>query len=162
VSHFVARMILPAEFEPTREQFNSRWVMSAAELIRAPVEVWRSNLEVVADYIGDYYSWMTVTLIFPVLWFGVRQKRFPDLVLTIMCLSGGGAVILLLRGFNEYIFNTAIIAVLLPLLARGAFVIRDLGQRGNLRWIRISLLVCAGILIVNWGYQLALMSSSPG
>ena len=65
-------------------------------------------------------------------------------------------------GFNEYVFNTAVIAVLVPVLARTAVLIWELKQSGKAAWPRASLLVLAGLVSLNWGYQLILMSVSPG
>lgn len=105
VAHLITRGILPPEFNPTKEQFNRRWVLSAGELLATPVDLWRANLRVVADFINSYYS-----VFVPVL-FGVfvhhtwQRKSAPDAVLALMCLCGGAAIAFLLRGFNEYLFK---------------------------------------------------------
>ena len=161
-SHAAARMVIPSAFDSTREHFNGRWVMSPRELFHFPMEAWRTNLRVVAEYVGSYYSW-AVPLFFCVFTgFAVRRRNLPELALAIMCLAGGGAVIFLLRGFNEYLFNTAVIAVLLPLLARTGLLVWDMTRSGNAGRVRAGLLICAGILAGYWGYQLVLMSCSPG
>lgn len=161
-SHAASQLVIPSAFDSAREHFNSRWVMSPRELFHFPIEAWSTNLRVVAEYVGSYYSW-AVPLFFCVFTgFAFRRRNLPELALAIMCLAGGGAITFLLRGFNEYIFNTAVIAVLLPLLARTGLLVWDMTRNGNAGRVRTCLLICAGILIGHWGYQLVLMSCSPG
>jgi Dolichyl-phosphate-mannose-protein mannosyltransferase len=161
-AHAAAQLVTPAAFDSTRENFNSRWVMSPRELFHFPMEAWRTNLRVVAEYAGSYYSWAVPLFFCGFTGFAFRRKNLPELALAIMCLAGGGAVIFLLRGFNEYLFNTAIIAVLLPLLARTGLLVWDMTRNGKAGRVRAGLLICAGIVACHWGYQLALMSCSPG
>jgi hypothetical protein len=161
-SHAAPQLVIPSMFDSAREHFNSRWVMSPRELFHFPIQEWSANLRVVAEYVGSYYSW-TVPLFFCVFTgFAFRRRNLPELALAIMCLAGGGAITFLLRGFNEYIFNTAVIAVLLPLLARTGLLVWDMTRNGNAGRVRVGLLLCAGILAGHWGYQLVLMSCSPG
>jgi 4-amino-4-deoxy-L-arabinose transferase-like glycosyltransferase len=161
-SHAAPQLVIPSAFDSAREHFNNRWVMSPRELFQFPMEAWRTNLHVVADYVGSYYSW-AVPLFFCVFTgFAVRRRNLPELALAIMCLAGGGAITFLLRGFNEYIFNTGVIAVLLPLLARTGLLVWDMTRNGNAGRVRVGLLICAGIVAGHWGYQLILMSCSPG
>ena len=161
-SHAAPQLVIPSALDSAREHFNSRWVMAPRELFHFPMEAWSTNLRVVAEYVGSYYSW-AVPLFFCVFsGFAFRRRNLPELALAIMCLAGGGAVTFLLRGFNEYIFNTAVIAVVLPLLARAGLLVWDMTRNGNPGRVRTGLLICAGILAGHWGYQLVLMSCSPG
>jgi hypothetical protein len=157
-----ANAFIPAEFNATREEFNRRWVMSLPELAAPPMAIWRANLLMVADYIGSYYSW-PVLLFFCIfscraLW----RKNFPELTLALMCLVGGTAVIFLLRGFNEYLINTALITALLPLLARMAVLVANLFREKGNAWLRYAGLICAGFILAHWTYQDILMVISPG
>ena len=161
-SHLAAALVIPSAFEGTREHFNSRWVMSVPELFHLPLETWRANLLVVAEYIGAYYSWAVPLLFCTFVGFAIWKRNLPELALALMCVAGGGAVIFLLRGFNEYLFNTAVIAVLLPVLARTVLLVWNMNRIGYAGRVRASLLICAGIMLGHWGYQLVLMSSSPG
>jgi hypothetical protein len=161
-SHAAARLVLPSAFDATRDNFNSRWVMSSRELLHFPMEAWGANLRVVAEYVGAYYSWAAPLFFCVFAGFAFRRRNLPELTLVIMCLAGGGAVVCLLRGFNEYLFNTAVIAVLLPLLARTGLLVWDMTRSGNAGRVRTGLLLCAGILAGHWCYQLVLMSCSPG
>jgi Dolichyl-phosphate-mannose-protein mannosyltransferase len=161
-SHMAAGLMIPPEFDGTRNHFNGRWVMSAREFFQLPMEAWRTNLRVVVEYIGSYYSWSVPLFFCTFIWFALRRKSFPELALAFMCLAGGCAVIFLLRGFNEYLFNTAVIAVLLPLLARTGLLVWDMARIGKAGRVRAGLLVCAGIMAGHWGYQIVLMRSSPG
>ncbi|MFL6583927.1 MAG: ArnT family glycosyltransferase, partial [Chthoniobacterales bacterium] len=113
-AEMIAALFQPAAYNATKARFNSNWVMSAPELVRFPIAVWRSNLQVVADYITSYYSWLVVAFVVAFVWLALRRKRLNELVLALLCLSSGASVCLLLRGFNEYIVNTAIIVTLLP------------------------------------------------
>jgi hypothetical protein len=155
----VANALLPSEFNAAREHFNSRWVLSFSELFDLPIAIWRANLALVADYIGSFYSWIVALLFCVFCWFALRRKNFVELTLVFMCAAGATATIFLLRGFNEYLINTAVIAALLPLLARSAVLIRhSLGKQGPMRR---TLLLCVGLVLVYWGYQDILMGMSP-
>jgi hypothetical protein len=162
LSHAAAGIVIPSAFDSTREQFNSRWLMSPRELFHFPTEAWRTNLHIVSEYVGSYYSWVAPLFFCVFTGFAVRRRNLPELALAIMCLAGGSAIIFLLRGFNEYLFNTAVIAVFLPLLARTGLLVWDMTRSGNTGRVRAGLLICAGILAGYWGYQLVLMSCSPG
>ncbi len=161
-SHTAAHLATPSAFDGTREHFNSRWVMSVRELLQFPMEAWRTNLSVVADYVGSYYSWGVPFFLCVFVAFALRRRNLPELALALMGLAGGGAVIFLLRGFNEYLLNTAIVAVLLPMLARIGLIIWDMTRSGSVGRARAGLLICAAILVAHWGYQLVLMTCSPG
>lgn len=161
-SYFAAEFLIPPEFDGARELFNSRWVISGRELFWLPMDVWHTNLRVVGEYIGSYYSWLVPLFVCTFIGFAIRRKSIPELALAFMGLAASGAVIFLLRKFNEYIFNTAVIVVLLPLLARTAFLVWNAARNGKTAWVRGGLLVCAGIMAGHWGYQVILMSISPG
>ena len=154
-------MILPNEFSATRARFNSHWVMTPSELFRFPLKVWSANLHLVGAYIGAYYSWLVAVFVGVFLWFGWRRKNLPELTLAAICLTSASAIIFLLRGFNEYLFNTAVIVTLLPLLARTGLLVWELARVGPLRFVRIGLLAAAGMLLVSWSYQIVLIKISP-
>ena len=162
LSIFAANALLPAEFSATREHFNSRWTMSFHELAGLPFAAWRANLDVVADYIASYYSWVALIFFCVFGWLALRRKNSADLALTLMCLTGAGVVIFLLRGFNEYLFNTAVIAVFIPLLGRMGVVINDFARATKTGLLRYPALLCAGFLVAHWGYQDILMNVSAG
>jgi hypothetical protein len=161
-SHFAASLILPSEFNGTKEQFNGRWVMTLREIFQLPMEAWRTNLLRVGEYIGSYYSWSVMLFFCAFSWFAVQKRNLTELALASMCLASGGAVIFLLRGFNEYLFNTAVIVVLLPLLARTGWVVWNMARNGKESLVRVGLLLLAAIILAFWGYQIVLMAASPG
>ncbi len=154
--------LIPSEFDATKERFNARWVLTPTELMKLPAEAWGRNLRVVGDYIGAYYSWLVPVFVSAFLWFSIRKRRIPELALASMCLGGAVAICFLLRGFNEYMFNTAIIAVLLPLLARTGVLIWELRSGGAERYARNGLLALAAVTLTFWIYQIILMAVSPG
>lgn len=157
-----ADAMLPSRFNATRDHFNSRWVLSIAEVLRFPIEIWRANLGVVGDYIGSYYTW-AITLFFAGFsWFAFRKKNFPELTLAGMCLAGAFAVTFLLRGFNEYMLNTAVIVALLPLLGRMAVFLcaPAHSRKGDL--VRRAVLAGGGLVLAHWASQDILMGTSPG
>lgn len=161
-SHFISHLMLPAEFNATKEQFNRHWVMSVPEIVRLPINIWYANLRVVEEYIDAYYSWSVGVFFCVFLWFAFRDKDLAGLSLALMCVAGGGAIAFLLRGFNEYLFNTAIIVALLPLLARTVLLAWTLDSGGGEGLLRAAILALATIMVSFWGYQIALMRVSPG
>lgn len=162
VSLVAANAVLPREFDATRAEFNSHWVMSWRELLAMPLGIWRANLRLVADYIGSYYSWAVVPLFGVFAWRGLRRKNFPELTLAFLCLVGSSGLVLLLRGFNEYLFNTAVIAALLPLLARTAIFVVGFFRGDETLLLRSGVAICAGLVVAHWTYQDTLMAISPG
>lgn len=161
-SYLAAGLVIPPEFNDSKEQFNRHWVMSAREIFQLPMETWRANLGVVGNYIGSYYSWSVLLFYCTFCWFGLQRKNLAELALAFMCLASGGAVIFLLRGFNEYLFNTSVIVVLLPLLARTGVLAWNLAHDGRESLVRVCLLVLAGGTLAYWGYQIVLMGNAPG
>ena len=87
-SVIAAKAVLPAAFNSTRDHFNSRWVLSIAEVFSFPTSIWRTNLGVVADYIGSYYTWAVALFFAGFTWLALRRKNFPELTLAGMCLAG--------------------------------------------------------------------------
>jgi hypothetical protein len=161
-SHFAASLIIPTEFNDIKEQFNRHWVMSPREIFQLPMETWRANLRVVGEYIDSYYSWSVAVFFCTFLWFASQKRNFAELALASMCLGGAGAVIFLLRGFNEYLFNTSVIVVLLPLLARTGFIVWNLARSGKESLVRAGLLALGAVMLTSWGYQMVLIGHSPG
>lgn len=161
-SALAADSMLPSAFNPIRDRFDSKWVMQPSEVLRFPVEIWRANLANVADYIASYYTWVVALFFCWFTWLAFRRKNFPELTLAGMCLAGAGGVIFLLRGFNEYLFNTALIAVLLPLLGRMAVSLCASAPLGKANLLRRALLTFGAIALIHWLYQDILMGMSPG
>jgi hypothetical protein len=161
-AHFATSLVIPPEFNDIREHFNGHWVMSLREIFQLPMETWRANLQIVGEYIDSYYSWSVALFFCTFLWFAFQKRNFAELVLAAMCLAGGGAVIFLLRGFNEYLFNTSVIVVLLPLLARTGVIVWNLARDGKESLVRAGLLALAAGMLAFWGYQIVLMRDSPG
>lgn len=161
-SRIAADAMLPSAFDTTRDHFNSRWVMSTAEVFRLPLGIWQANLGVVADYICAYLTGALALLFCGFTWVALRKKNFPELTLAGMCVAGAIAVTFLLRGFNEYLFNTAVIVTLLPLLARlGLSLLMSAhSRRGEL--VRFAALSLGGLALTHWIYQDILMAVSPG
>ena len=160
-AQMAAKAVLPSEFNATRQRFNSQWVMSARELLQFPTHVWTANLKLVADYIDAYYSWFLPFFVGVYVCAAVYQKRWKDLVLVAMCLDGAAGVILLLRGFNEYLINTAVIVVVLPMLARTGLWIWNLARIGPDRLLRGGLTVFASLMLTYWAYQIGVAGASP-
>ena len=161
-SRFAANAVLPSAFNAARDHFNSRWVMPAGELFRFPIEIWRANLGVVADYIGSYYSWAVAAIFCGFSWIAFRKRNFPELILACMCLAGAIAVTLLLRGFNEYMLNTAVIVVLLPFLGRMTVVLGASAQSRKGDLVQWAVLAAGLLVLAHWTYQDILIGTSPG
>ena len=161
-SVIAANALLPAGFNSTRDHFNSRWVLSIAEVLSFPTSIWRTNLGVVADYIGSYYTWAVALFFIGASWLAWRRKNLPELTLAVMCLAGAIAVTFLLRGFNEYMLNTAVIVALLPLLGRMAvFLLAPARSRRGIL-MRQAVLAGGGLVLAHWAAQDILMGTSPG
>jgi 4-amino-4-deoxy-L-arabinose transferase-like glycosyltransferase len=156
------RALLPTTFDATRESFKRVWVLSPQELLQLPIHVWRENLSVVSDYIGSYYSWFVPVFFGAFLLCAFRRKNLAELALPFMSLAGAAALIFLLRRFNEYLFNTAVIVPLLPLLARTFTLIWSLTATRPALMVRCGLLAFAALMLGYWSYQIALMGISPG
>ncbi|MGI9089102.1 MAG: ArnT family glycosyltransferase [Chthoniobacterales bacterium] len=152
---------LPAEFDQIREHFNRHWVMSASEVFAAPLEVWRTNLHLVGDYIGAYYSWLVPLFVIVFCILAWRRRNTAELALALMLITSAGGICFLLRTFNEYLFNTAIVAILLPIFARTCVLIWDFERRGRTGQVRLALLAAAVFVLAFWSYQIVLMRISP-
>jgi hypothetical protein len=79
-----------------------------------------------------------------------------------MSLAGAATLIFLLRRFNEYLFNTAVIAALLPLLARTFTLIWSRTRTRPALIMRRALLAFAALMLAYWSYLIILMGISPG
>ena len=161
-AYLVARLIIPSEFNAAKDRFNSHWVMSLSEIIQFPIATWRGNVHVATEYIDSYYSWGIGIFFLGFLWLAIRQRNPTELVLAAMCLGSAAVIVFGLRGFNEYLLNTAVIVVLLPMLARTGVRIWHLKRDGKEGLVRRGTLALAGVVLIFWVYQLILIGVSPG
>jgi hypothetical protein len=137
-------------------------VMSPSEILGAPLQIWIANLRLIFDYTGAYYCWALVPFVGLFFWRAARTRNSADLVLGCMFLTAAGGVVVLLRGFNEYMFNTAVIVLLLPLGARAMVTAWKWQGSAAGGFARFAFLACAAFTISHWTYQDALMGISPG
>jgi hypothetical protein len=161
-STLAANAVLPSAFNSARDRFNSRWVLSPDEVLSFPIDRWQENLGLVTHYIGSYYTWGLALFLAGGGWFALRQKKLPELTLACMGLASAIGVTFLLRAFNEYMLNTAIIVPLLTLVARMGVSLRDAIHLPNGQLVRWALLAVGGLTLLHWGYQDFLMGLSPG
>lgn len=160
-SRFAADAVFPTQFNEVRARFNSTWAMSPGEVLGAPLQIWAANFRLILNYIGAYYCWALLPLLGLFFWKTARGKGSADLVLSCMFLTAAASVAFLLRRFNEYTFNTAVIALLLPLTARAIVLAWQWRDRSVARWARYVFLACAVATIAHWTYQDTLMGVSP-
>jgi hypothetical protein len=161
-SYLVARLVIPAQFNETRRNFDRQWVLSFAEILQPPWPTWRANFRLAGEYVGAYYSWGVMAMFCVYLWFAIRRKDIAELALAAMCLTGAGTIIFLLRGFNEYLLNTSIIVVLLPLLGRAIVMMWSVESGDKRRLVRSACLLLTCAILVFWIYQALLICFSPG
>lgn len=162
LASILAKLVLPSEFDATRAEFDRRWVMTVPELLRLPFDVWMANARLVGNYVGAYYSWAVPLLLVPLFLSLLRRRPGAEFALFAMGLVGGAAIIFMLRGFNEYMFNTAVISVVLPLLARAFIEAWKMSWGGRARIVRLALLALGAFTILHWSFQVGLMMTAPG
>lgn len=160
LSGIAAEAMLPAEFNEVRARFDSKWVMSPSEIFGAPLQIWGANLRLISDYVGAYYSWALVPLLGLFFWKAIRGRESADVVLGCMFLIAAASVPFLLRGFNEYMWNTAVIALLLPLSARAIVFAWQWRDGALVKWARYVVLASAAAMVAHWTCQDVLMGIS--
>jgi hypothetical protein len=114
MAYQLRRLGMPADPGGIETAFNGRWVLSLRELVGIPLQAWLENVTRVWHYYESYYSlWMI-----PLLLYGgfqaISRRASSDIAVLLGFLGGSAAVILLLKGFNEYMYNTAIVVFLVP------------------------------------------------
>jgi hypothetical protein len=143
--------------------------MTVREIFALPWETWKINFISIWDYYRYYYSFFIVPPILFFFYSALRKWNPAKAIIGLGFLGGSAAVLLLLRGFNEYIYNTAVIVFLVPLLAISFFAAWDAAilSRGIKaaftfsRSIAILVLVSFVIMLGHWVYQDVLMKISP-
>lgn len=149
------RIILPLRFWADSTDFNSRWVLSLEEMAAWPRDIWLNNAGMVGDYYLRVYSLFALALLGFFLYRVWRGRGPAELGLAAMFLWGSLAVVTGLRGFNDYIYNTALVTLILLMLAR------VLAFPPAARLGRAAVLVLGAALALNWGWQIARLSVSP-
>ncbi len=160
-AQLIFRVVIPPQFNHTRTIFDRNWVFSAHELATFPVRAWNANLLRVRDYVDAYYSWIAPLFCGAFLWLAIRKKSARDFALAAMCLTGAIVTCFFLRSFNEYLFNTAIIATLLPILARSAILLWDRARPRERNLVPRTMLALFAVMLTFWSYQIVLMRISP-
>jgi hypothetical protein len=120
----------------------------------------------IRDYYFSYYS---VFILLPLLYFffiTTRQRDPKKVALALGFLGGSAAILLLLKWFNEYIYNTAVIVFLVPMLVASFFSAleawRSSAQARSFARIAAGLVLASfGLLAAHWSYQDVLMKISP-
>jgi len=157
------RLGVSPETAALEQQFTSNWVMSIQQVLDFPWDVWRNNATMVGQYYYSYYSVFIIVPLGYLLLVAALRRKAKDLVLAIGFLASSGAVIFILRGFNEYMYNTAVIIFLISLLARSLVASLDSltaqsNVYGRLFWLVPAFFV---LLAGHWIYQDALIKLSP-
>ena len=155
-----------AQSAQVEQNFNGNWLMGVKDLVALPWSTWQVNWESIRDYYWSYYS---VFILLPLLYFfwiaaASWKRHFKDLVLALGFLAGSFAVLVLLKGFNEYIYNTAVIVFLVPMLARAVLEAWSRARTGAWHFARVAgaaVLASLVLLAVHWIYQDGLMKISP-
>ena len=166
VSSFVVyRIIIPSELISIGKNFTGRWTLSLSEIIKLPIDVWVANFNLVKDFFSHSYTLWAFLAIIVFLVVSLIKREKKNLMILALFLAASAAVIFGLRGFNEYIYNTAVIIFLIPILARLAvFGFFEFNFSTNKILINISRGAIFLILIaltINWSYQIFLMKTAP-
>ena len=163
-SFVIYKLAIPGEFWASKQEFTSRWAMTATEIFSFPLETWRQNAVQVSDIFSHYYSWaaLVIVLIFTIR--GVAKRDMRDTIVSLLWLGGTVAVLFLLKGFNEYVYHTATIPFLIIIMARvAAHVLEYVKKRTGIIWKTATIVL--GILCLYttafWIYQTALIKISP-
>src|SRR5262249_18623439 len=157
-SILLSRPAMPAAFDQIRRNFDARWTLSFQEVLHLPVSVWLANGVVIGNYFERYYTLWTIPLLLGFAIVAVRRRSAPDIVIGLMFVGASCAVLVFVKSFNEYIYNTEVIVFLVPILARA--ILFGVGQMkmAALRFATIGLSV---ILLASWSYQIVLMKVDP-
>lgn len=112
------KIIIPAGLFALEEQYTGRWTFGLGEILAWPIESWLANLKIVWNFYLRYYS---PIVIFLAAFFTVHafwQKKREDIFISVMFWLASAAVVFGLRGFNEYLYHTAVIIFLAAFLGR--------------------------------------------
>ncbi len=156
-------LVIPSNIFAKASKFNGQWVMSFKEIFHLPWAVWWGNMRMVADfYLHLYTLWAALLMIgFAITAFQKRSK--PDIVLFIFFAVASAGVILPLKGFNDYIYNTAVLPFLILMLARTIALALPWGKSISTRerYTRGAILAITVCMLLTWGYRITLMRIAP-
>lgn len=154
-SYVIYRLVIPAEYFADYDKFSSLWTFSLREVSGFPFSYWKANSLLVYRFLINYYSPLIFLAIFffTTLCISVRDKR--HLVVFLWFAFSGTAVILALKGFNEYIFNTSTVIFITMMLAASFDILIGAVEnhaRGGIRFLlRYAVPL---VFIAPWIYQL--------
>ena len=164
-SFLIYKLIIPFDLALGANWFTARWTFSFWEIGQLPTNAWFSNLSSVFDFYLYYYTLAAIFIIFGFIFYVFSRRDVRDLVICFMFLVSSLSVIIGLKSFNEYIYNTAAIIFLVIILARLAAILSEHAPRGHLsRPVLVTNLVLGlfyAIMIGIWLYQVGLMKISP-
>ncbi len=154
VAMVLPRLIVPLAFWLDSASFNARWVLPLAGLLQLPRDLWAGNVGMVGDYYYHVYSLFAAGLCALFLFRALRRRELAEIGITAMFLWGSLAVIVGLRGFNDYTYNAAVATLILLMLAR--ILAAPLSRPA-----RRVVLALGALLVLNWGYQAGRMMLRP-
>lgn len=163
LAYILSRLGISSASAQVQGRFDSNWLMSIGDLLKLPTAIWHTNWTFIRDYYYHYYS---VFILLPLAYFfylAVRnawKRSFKDGLLALGFLAGSFAVLVLLKGFNEYIYNTAVIVFLIPMLARAFLAALDAAKLKRERALGAAVLLSFVLLAGHWAYQDGLMKAS--
>lgn len=160
----VYHLLIPYRYFFDASFYLSRWTLDIKEIAELPIQLWEENIKTISSFYSYYYGWVTVLLICFFFIQAIRKKSGTDLALGSLFLIASAVIIFGLRQFNEYIYHTAVIIFLVPLLARGLLFFFENWDK-DMPLLRQPLalagMILGGFLLGIWGYKFALVEFRP-
>ena len=159
LSFFFSSLALPDEYAAGKARFTDSFTMNVSELAALPFATWYSNAARVWELFARYYTPAALALIVLYGVYSIKKKSPEDITVLVLFLGSSAAVIFGLKRFNEYIYHTAVVILMIAILGRMSALCLQLIRNERTR-PRLFGGVTAVLLIITasyWLYQSALM-----
>lgn len=158
-------VFIPLRLFGTEALFTGRWIFHLTDIFKFPINIWWQNALNVYNFYVSYYTLGALALSIIFIFYAIYwRKNYKDMMVAFLLLSSSLIVILGLRGFNEYIYNTAVVVFLILALARLIDLVFIESPIESIK-IKYSVMVMVFLLLIfitiNWSHQIFLMKTSP-
>lgn len=157
----IYKLVIPAKLFFLESQYTGRWSFSLKELLSWPAEAWSANLRLVWDLFIHYYSPAVLVLAAVFSVWAVWRRNREDILISAMFWLASLAVVFGLRGFNEYIYGTAVIVFLAAILGRSASVLASWRPAFGWRFLFALGAAFFCFILIFWVLQIYLLKTNP-
>ncbi len=160
--YLIYRIVIPSTYFRDYHKYATIYTFTINDIAQFPIAAWLNNFTRIFNLFTHYYSLLSLVLVlvFVYMCIVVRNKR--DLLLLAWYVITSCVILFAFKYFNEYIYNTAVIALLTLMMGSSVNYLEKAGKNLSGPILRYTVQYGAPcLLIVIWVYSFSYYYISP-